>query len=409
MTRPAREAPPQHCAHTDSPHSVSSHSDSQRSDPPHSDSQHPNLTYSDSTNSDSQHPNSPRPDSPPLDSQHFDSPHPDSSHSLPPPASRLHLRLGLALIAAIDLASVAVQVATTAAGPRSHPLAPELLLAPGNNPLLVAVLALPGLLALLAFARAWHPLRCGLLALLSLALLNESHAALVHGPSRPYFFSGALLLGWSGGTLLARLLHRHAPPSLARDEQLAEAAALGTLAAIYTGAGLSKLLHTGVSWADQHTLRAIVLAHHRIDDTSLTGTYAQFLAARPLLSQVFATLTLVVQLGAPLMLIGPRLRAAWGLLLLGFHVQVTLLTGIGYLQAKLLVPLFTLPWPTLLARLRRRPPPADPALPAPPDTRRILTLVALALALLTALVHLSPLRQYTDLHHAERGRVRAAN
>ncbi|MBL8975648.1 MAG: hypothetical protein JNK56_33915, partial [Myxococcales bacterium] len=50
----------------------------------------------------------------------------------------------------------------------------------------------------------------------------------MHGPSRPYFFSGALLLGWSSGTLLARLLHRHAPPSLARDEQLAEAAALGT-------------------------------------------------------------------------------------------------------------------------------------------------------------------------------------
>ena len=133
MTRPAREAPPQHCAHTDSPHSVSSHSDSQHSDPPYSDSQRPNLTYSDSTNSDSQRPNSPHPDSPPLDSQHFDSPHPVSSHSLPPPASRLHLRLGLALIAAIDLASVAVQVATTAVGPRSHPLAPELLLAPGHK------------------------------------------------------------------------------------------------------------------------------------------------------------------------------------------------------------------------------------------------------------------------------------
>lgn len=327
-----------------------------------------------------------------------------------PPAaastSRRHLRLGLALIAAVDLASVALQIADTLPGPRSHPLAPPWLLAPGGHLLLTAAIAIPGLLALLAFARAWHPLRSGALALLILALLNESHAALVHGPSRPYFFSGALLFAWLAGTALARLLHRREPPSLARDERHAEAAAIGVLAAIYVGAGLSKLLHSGVGWADARTLRAIILSHHRVDDTSLAGSYAHFLAARPLLSQVFATLTLAIQLGAPLMLIGPRLRATWGLLLLGFHLQITLLTGIGYLQAKLLVPLFTLPWPQLLARLRRRALPRDPTLLPAPGTRRILALTALALALLTALLWLAPLRSYTDLHHAERGRQR---
>ena len=335
---------------------------------------------------------------------------PDHAASAPPhPASqgRRHLRLGLAFIAAVDLVSVAIQVATTTPGPRSHPLAPALLLAPGDHPVLVAAIAIPGLLALLGFARAWHPLRSGALALLSLALLNESHAALIHGPSRPYFFSGALLLGWLGGTLLARLVHRDEPPSLPRDERLAEAAALACLAAIYAGAGLSKLLHSGVSWADQQTLRAIVLAHHRVADNSLVGDYAHFITARPHLSQLFATLTLVVQLGAPLILVGPRLRAAWGLLLLGFHVQVTLLTGIGYLQAKLLVPLFTLPWPALLARLRRRPAPRDPPIAITPRARRILGLAAGVLALLAALVWLSPVRRYTDLHHAERGRERS--
>lgn len=328
---------------------------------------------------------------------------PPAEHDTP----RRHLRLGLALVAAVDLVSVAAQVATTPAGPRSHPLAPALLLAPGDHPILVATIAIPGLLALLGFARAWHPLRSGGLALLSLALLNESHAALIHGPSRPYFFSGALLLGWLGGTLLARLVHRHQPPSLTRDERLAEAAALACLAAIYAGAGLSKLLHSGVSWADQQTLRAIVLAHHRVADNSLIGDYAHFITARPHLSQLLATLTLVVQLGAPLMLVGPRLRAAWGLLLLGFHVQVTLLTGIGYVQAKLLVPLFTLPWPALVARLRRHPPPPDPPLVAPARAARTLGLAALVLAVLAALVWLSPLRRYTDLHHAERGRERS--
>ncbi|MBK9753563.1 MAG: hypothetical protein IPO88_08660 [Nannocystis sp.] len=323
-----------------------------------------------------------------------------------PAASRRHLRLGLALVAAVDLLAVALQVASTGAGPRSHPLAPAWLLAPGGHSFLVAAVAIPGLLALLAFARAWHPLRSGALALATLCLLNESHAALIHGPSRPYFFSGALLLAWLAGTALARALHRGEPRSLARDERHAEAAALGVLAAIYVSAGLSKLLHSGVSWADQQTLRAIVLSHHRVADTSLAGSYAHFIAARPLLSQVLATLTLVVQLGAPLMLVGPRLRAAWGLLLLGFHVQVTLLTGIGYLQAKLLVPLFTLPWPALLARLRRGGPPPDPAPAVPTRARRVLTLAALALALLAAITWLSPLRQYTDLHHAERGRQR---
>lgn len=323
-----------------------------------------------------------------------------------PGPSRRHLRVGLALIASVDLMSVAIQVATTTAGPRSHPLAPDLLLATGGSPLAVAAAALPGLLALAAFARAWHPLRSGAVALLALALINEAHAALVHGPSRPYFFSGALLLAWLAGTLFARVAHRGEPPSLARDERHAEAAALGVLAAIYASAGLSKLQHSGVGWADAHTLRAIVLAHHRVDDTSFTGSYAHFIAARPWLGQALATLTLLIQLGAPLLLIGPRLRALWGLLLLGFHVQISLLTGIGYLQAKLLVPLFTLPWPALLARLRHRPPAIDPPLPPPP--RRVVTLAALALAALAAAIALSPLRRYTDLHHAERGRERAA-
>jgi hypothetical protein len=323
----------------------------------------------------------------------------------PDPSARRHLRIGLALIAAVDLVSVALQVADTLPGPRSHPLAPAWLLAPGGHYGLVAAIAIPGMLALATFARARHPLRSGALALLVLTTLNETHAALIHGPSRPYFFSGALLLAWLAGTAFSRVAHRDAPPSLARDERHAEAAALGVLAAINTTAGLSKLHHSGVGWADQQTLRAIVLSHHRVDDTSYAASSAQFIAARPLLTQTLATLTLVVQLGAPLMLLGPRLRALWGLLLLGFHVQITLLTGIGYLQAKLLVPLFTLPWPALLARLRHDSPPIDPPLKAPP--RRVVVLAALTLAALTALAALSPLRRYTDLHHAERGRERA--
>ena len=55
--------------------------------------------------------------------------------------------------------------------------------------------------------------------------------------------------------------------------------------------------------------------------------------------------------------------------------------------------------------LRRGPPP-DPAPAVPTRARRVLTLAALALALLAAITWLSPLRQYTDLHHAERGRQR---
>ncbi len=313
--------------------------------------------------------------------------------------NRPHLRVGLAVIAAADTIAAARQVASTLPGPHSHPLAPSLLLALGGQSLVVGLLAAIGLASLLVFARGRASLRAGGLALLVLTLLVETHAALVHGPSRPYFFCGALLLAWLGGVGFARALRRPDP------ERFAEAAAIGTLAAIYVSAGLSKLLHSGLSWADQRTLRAIVLAHHRISDASLAGAYARCIASRPWLAQAMATLTLVVQLGAVLYLVGPRLRALWGALLLGFHVHVTIFTGIGYLEAKLLVALFSYPWPAWLARLRGRPrePEDDPHIDR---AGRALGLAALLLALIAALAWLSPIRGYTDLHHAERGRAR---
>lgn len=318
---------------------------------------------------------------------------------------RTHLRLGLALIAAIDTISIAQQLAGATPGPRSHPHAPALLLALAGQPLVVAALTGLGLAALVQFARARHTLRAGGLALAVLALLSESLAAVAHGPSRPYFFVGAMLLGWLLGTAVARAAHRPGLAGLAAEQRLAEAGAIAALAAIYSAAGLSKLLHSGVSWADERTLRAIVLTHHRISDDSPAAAYAHFVAARPRLGQAMAIATLVVQLGAPLYLVGPRLRALWGALILGFHLHITVLTGIGYAQAKLLTLLFSFPWPQLLARLRGRPTPTPTPTPDPPRAARAMLVTTLLVLAAALLAWASPITRYTALHHAERARA----
>jgi hypothetical protein len=315
-------------------------------------------------------------------------------------------RVGLALVAAVDVVAAARFVATTPRSPLAHPGAPAWLLALGGEAALVVPVAALGLAALISFARGRRTLTAGSLALLVLALLNESRAALSFGPSRADFYCGALLLGWLVGTAFARRLRTRRATKLAFEEPFAEAGAVGVLAAIYVSAGLSKLLASGISWADQMTLRGIILAHHSISDTSPAAAYAHFVVARPMLSQAFSTLTIIVQLGAVLYLVHPRLRPIWGVLILGFHLNVGILTGIGYLEAQVLTLLFAFPWPAIVARLRghRRPEAeADPVEPIDDGrARRAAPVAFLAVAAVVGVAWVSPIREYTSLHHERR-------
>lgn len=202
----------------------------------------------------------------------------------------------------------------------------------------VAILALTGLLALAAFARGTRTLTAGVVALASTATLEALAAAVSWGHQRAFFAGGATLAGWLFGLVFARR---------AGEEEgagtLAEAGAIAGLAATYVDSGLSKLLGGGLAWTAAGVQTAI-LTNHPVDDASFLAAYARFLVDHAGAAQALATLTLVAELGAFALVLGPRIRQAWALLLVGFHVNVHLVApNILYLQACVLLVAFS--WP----------------------------------------------------------------
>jgi hypothetical protein len=330
--------------------------------------------------------------------------------------SRAFLRGGLGFIVAMNLVSAATSVWRDERGPWSHPLAPDWLLALGGSPLVWLLLAV-GLLAILQFSRKSGQLTAGAVALLAMALLVEADGALNEGPRRHFFAPGIALFGWLAGLVFARALAWRSgrPPEalLAWSESHAEMGVVAALAGNYVNAAASKLLHVGPDWANDTTLRAVILTHHDLGDHSVAGWYAHTVAGHPALSQVLSVATLLVQGSACLMLLGPRWRLFAGLAVVGFHVNVQLLAGIGYGAAREVLVLFCLPWPHFMPVLLRRWPRAAtlfapvPPVALPPLTRaRVAIVTALAIALFAAAVLMaqaSPIRGYAALHHSYSG------
>ncbi len=324
--------------------------------------------------------------------------------------SRALLRGGLAVIVVSNLLGVAADVWQDQRGPWSHPQAPDWLLALGGSPLVAVLLAL-GIAAIVQFARKPGQLAWGALALAAMALLVEADGALNEGPKRHFFAPGLALLGWLVGLAFARGLTARSDRPQAElrpwQEAFAEMGAVAALAGNYCDAVTSKMLHVGPGWANDTTLRAVVLTHHPLGDASLAGQYAHFVAGSAATSQVLSAATLFVQGGACLMLLGPRWRLLAGLAVFGFHCNVELLAGIGYGPARTLMLLFCLPWPLWLQRWPRAaqllaPPP--PVIAVPRGALLRTSAITLALVLAGVMVARAlPIRAYAAQHHSYRG------
>ncbi|APR79813.1 Hypothetical protein A7982_05160 [Minicystis rosea] len=312
-------------------------------------------------------------------------------------ASRRPLRTVLALLAAGDAVALTIGVATNPPSSISHPLAPRLLLSLGGHPERVAPLALVTLFALHRFAASAAAIGPGIVALASLALLCETHAALIEGPMRIFFATGATLVGWLAGLGYARLLgHRRDD---GESERLAEMGAVAALCATYAGAIISKLWVAGFSWADAQSLRALIFSQRGILERSPFDVYALTVASQPSLAWALAAFTMVIQLGALIYPLSRRTRAICGTLLLGFHINVWMLTPILFTESMILLVAFSYPWPRWIGRLGA--PAAAPATEAPSRARiHEATLRAAAFVLVLAgIAALLPVRTYTSLHH----------
>jgi hypothetical protein len=266
--------------------------------------------------------------------------------------SRAVLRIGLPAIMGAEQLVEAWQVGAQAADPErfvpSGVLSHALASVPGAAWGIWAMIVV----GLVAVARDRTPVKAGLWALAWAALLSEWQTQIFGSPSRNAFFPGAALLGWVLGQLWATtLLERtaDATPDRARQrelrERLGEAGVLGCIAAAYVGSCTSKLLAAGTSWADASQVRALLLWQEPLADWPWLLAWRDAIIEDPALGRTAAIATLVIEGGALLLLLGPRLRLVWSTLLVGLHASITLLCTMPYLEPCALLVLLAVPWP----------------------------------------------------------------
>jgi hypothetical protein len=307
---------------------------------------------------------------------------------------RRALLVAIAMVGAWDLGGVVIELLGARSGP-PHPHAPAWLLVLADAPALVVAIALVGVGGLALALRSRTRLVGLVVALASSAVLGEALAAATEGPWRARFFVGAALLG----AVVGEAWSRWAGAGETTRGRALEAGALGMLAATWFGAGLSKLGGAGVAWADATTLRAVAVAHAHVDAPGLAATIARSATA----ARGLAIATLVVQLAAPTLLLGARMRLLIAVALVCFHVGVAVVTRIGYWQPVVLLLAFALPWPRWIAGLRV----ADthePALEPARERRATVGVIAIAIVLV-AIAWWPGVRAYTTGHHGGRAVV----
>ncbi len=110
-------------------------------------------------------------------------------------------------------------------------------------------------------------------------------------------------------------------------------------------------------WADATNVRVAVLVNHPVDDPTPLGAYARFVVENRAAAQALSAATLAIELGAFVLVLGPRIRMLWAGLIVAFHLNVALLAqNIFYVQTCILLLTFCFPWENL-----RRGAPAPPA------------------------------------------------
>jgi hypothetical protein len=173
----------------------------------------------------------------------------------------------------------------------------------------------------------------GLLALLILIGLSE--AARMLGPNSAQhntYASGAVLLGYLAGAAFARRL------PATDEEPFSVAAARGALAALYVSSGISKLRASGFGWLSAAPVQSTLAVLSPIE--GWRGGLAHWLIEQPALCAGIAIATVVIELGAFLLLARGRIRPLWAALLIAMHATIALLTPVVYERNVILLAVF---------------------------------------------------------------------
>jgi hypothetical protein len=138
----------------------------------------------------------------------------------------------------------------------------------------------------------------------------------------------ASLLAWIVGSMLA--------PRFGRDrDELGSTLAAGVVAAGYTSAALSKLLHAGAGWIDGRTL-ALLIYERSLDTIAPLAWVRQTLAHHPDLCAVGMALALLIECAGVLFVLR-RTRRAYAAAVVAFHATSALLLGYSHVEWALAV------------------------------------------------------------------------
>ncbi|MCO4761308.1 MAG: hypothetical protein KC502_07380 [Myxococcales bacterium] len=244
------------------------------------------------------------------------------------------------------------------------------------HPHVLLATSLVGLLAAGIFAAGRAPLRAGTVTLIALHLAYETFAGVMATLPPEPILTGACLSGWLLGTVWGRgVARRDVGDPRAVEQWFAEMGAVGLIGITYFMAGASKMIRSGLEWDHR------VIWHLLQSLTDLTGNgpvdrLVAWLMTQPTIAVGLAAGTVLIQVAAPLMLVGRRTRQVLGTLLLAMHLSMLALGTLVHVPIAAFAIGFLLPWPRLLGRPSTT---ADPHATAPQDVvdtqrRRALTL-----------------------------------
>jgi hypothetical protein len=123
---------------------------------------------------------------------------------------------------------------------------------------------------------------------------------------------------------------------------------------IYFLTGLQKVVSSGPAWVLSDNIRNVMYSA-ALTGKAPTDEVSQFIADRPVLAQVVALITIVVELGAVVALVRPRTRIAYVLAVTFLHVGVYLTHGLDYSMWVGTAAIVLIDWRPALLRLAPRP------------------------------------------------------
>ena len=129
---------------------------------------------------------------------------------------------------------------------------------------------------------------------------------------------------------------------------------------VVTGAyfltGFQKVVASGPAWVLSDNLRNVMYGA-RFSGKAPTDQVALYIADRPALAHLVALITLVIELGAIVVLVRPRLRPAFVVAVAVLHAGIYLTHGLDYSMWVATTAIVLIDWDAVLRRaMPRRPP-----------------------------------------------------